>query len=528
MSLTFGSICSGIEAASQAWSPIGWRPAFLSEIAPFPRAVLQHHYPEIPLHGDFTTIKAGEYDTIDVLCGGTPCQAFSVAGMRAGLDDDRGNLSLEFLKLAERLQPRWLVWENVPGVLSSNGGRDFGAIVGGMVQLGYGVAWRVLDAQFVRVDGFARAVPQRRRRVVLVGYLGDRRRAQAVLFEQESLQGHTPPRRQTREDLAAGAENRTGDGSHWDGTGVHPSLNQSHNDGAIGYSNQELFSQRGAGLVAKSLLAKHNSSHAADVETLVPEVTGTLNHASGKSVPGDSAQDWNAGMLVPEVAGCLQERDSKGADSDTKPGHLIPIAFNARQDTDVSGEVAGPLNAGEPQDQAIAFSCKDHGGDAATEVAPTMRAMGHDDSHENGGGQLAVAFQQNSRSEVREIDGDGQIAGAVTAEPGVQQQNYVAYDLRGREGGADLEGPHDTASVRAASGGSSRSYVQIPNSVRLLTPRECERLMGFPDDYTLIPYRGRPAEKCPDGPRYKALGNSWAVNVFRWVGQRIDFVDKIS
>lgn len=200
--MRYGSICSGIEAASVAWHPLGWRASFLSEIEAFPRAVLSHHYQEVPLHGDFTTIRAGEYDPIDLLVGGTPCQSFSVAGLRGGLDDERGNLALEYLRLAQRLRPRWLVWENVPGVLSSGKGRDFGAILGGMVELGYGFAYRVLDAQYVRVDGFGRGVPQRRRRVFVVGHLGDWRRAAAVLFEPESLRGNPAPRRQAGEGIA--------------------------------------------------------------------------------------------------------------------------------------------------------------------------------------------------------------------------------------------------------------------------------------------------------------------------------------
>src|SRR5690606_2400421 len=145
------SVCSGIEAATVAWHPLGWEPVAFSEIDAFPRAVLSHHYPGVPLHGDFTTI-GNEYGPVDRLVGGTPCQSFSVAGLRGGLSDDRGNLALEFLRLAQRTRPLWLVWENVPGVLSSNGGRDFGAILGGMVELGYGVFYRVLDAQFIRVD----------------------------------------------------------------------------------------------------------------------------------------------------------------------------------------------------------------------------------------------------------------------------------------------------------------------------------------------------------------------------------------
>jgi hypothetical protein len=120
--MKYGSVCSGIEAASSAWHSLGWQPAFFSEIEPFPRAVLSHHYPSVPLHGDFTTIGADQYGAIDLLVGGTPCQSFSIAGLRGGLDDDRGNLALEFLRLAQRTRAKWLVWENVPGVLSSGGG----------------------------------------------------------------------------------------------------------------------------------------------------------------------------------------------------------------------------------------------------------------------------------------------------------------------------------------------------------------------------------------------------------------------
>jgi DNA (cytosine-5)-methyltransferase 1 len=183
--MIYGSVCSGIEAASVAWHPLGWRASFLSEIEAFPRSVLTHHYRDTPLHGDFTTIKAGQYEPIDLLVGGTPCQSFSVAGLRGGLDDERGNLALEYLRLADRLRPKWLVWENVPGVLHSNGGRDFGSILGGMVELGYGFAYRVLDAQYF-------GVAQRRRRVFVVGRLGDWRRAAAVLFERDSLSGDAP------------------------------------------------------------------------------------------------------------------------------------------------------------------------------------------------------------------------------------------------------------------------------------------------------------------------------------------------
>ena len=188
--MRYGSVCSGIEAASVAWGPLGWEPAFFAEIEKFPCAVLRRHYPKVKNHGDFTTIQpeSGQ-GAIDLLVGGTPCQDFSVAGLRAGMDGARGALTVEFARLAGRLRPRWVVWENVPGVLSIDEGRAFGTFLGLLGQLGYGVAYRVLDAQHF-------GVPQRRRRVFVVGYLGDWRRAAAVLFERHSLSGHSAPRRE--------------------------------------------------------------------------------------------------------------------------------------------------------------------------------------------------------------------------------------------------------------------------------------------------------------------------------------------
>lgn len=227
--MIYGSVCSGIEAATMAWHTLGWSPAFFSEIEAFPSAVLAHHYGSnmpgeplakngIPNYGDFTQIGP-DAGPIDLLVGGTPCQSFSVAGKRLGLDDPRGNLALEYLALARRLRARWIVWENVPGVLSSHTddeqdeeekgegdegleSADFATFLSFVQECGYGFAYRVLDAQYVRVDEFARAVPQRRRRVFLVGYLGDWRRAAAVLLEPESMRGDSAPRREAGQRTA--------------------------------------------------------------------------------------------------------------------------------------------------------------------------------------------------------------------------------------------------------------------------------------------------------------------------------------
>jgi DNA (cytosine-5)-methyltransferase 1 len=219
-------VCSGIGGCAAAWHPLGWETAFFAEIESFPAAVIEHHYAGVPNAGDFTSIKGDEYGPIELLVGGTPCQSFSVAGLRGGLSDDRGNLALEFLKLAGRTRPRWIVWENVPGVLSSEShtapdpcappppldmGRDgqevetedeytaeelhaLNCFLAGLSELGYGIAYRILDAQYF-------GVPQRRRRIFVVGHLGDWRAAAAVLFERHSLQGHPAPSRKTGEDV---------------------------------------------------------------------------------------------------------------------------------------------------------------------------------------------------------------------------------------------------------------------------------------------------------------------------------------
>jgi len=320
------SVCSGIEAASVAWAGLGWQCAAVAEIDAFACAVLAHRYPDVPNLGDFTAIEAHHVGPIDLLAGGTPCQSFSVAGKRAGLDDPRGNLTLEFLALARRLQPRWIVWENVPGVLSIDGGRTFGAFLGTLGQLGYGFAYRVLDACHF-------GIPQRRRRVFVVGCAGGAwQRAAAVLFERDSLRGKSAPSREARQNTA-----------------------------------------------------------------------GTLTARSGDCDENDAAD----GRLIAQYC-------TTGTGRRYDPESETLIAFNARQDP-----THGPV--------------------------------------------------------------------------------------------ADALGTKDTG-----------HGVKVGQTVRRLTPRECERLQGFPDDWTQVPYRGKPA--C-DGPRYRAIGNSMAVPVMQWIGERIALVD---
>lgn len=495
---TYGSVCSGIEAATVAWHPLGWKPAFFSEIDAFPRAVLAHHYPDVPLHGDFTTIQDGDYDPIDLLVGGTPCQSFSVAGLRGGLDDERGNLALEYLRLAQRLRPRWLVWENVPGVLSSNGGRDFGAILGGMVELGYGVAYRVLDAQFF-------GVAQRRRRVFAVGYLGDWRRAAAVLFERHGLSGHSAPSREARKGAA----------------------------------------------ISPSLRARANSSHRADSQAFIPDVGYALNAHGG----AHGRQDAESETLI---ATTLRARDmARGVDSDctdTLIAHSLrgegfdaseggtgrgtpiipvrPIGFNSREELVSSTEVFGSLGSSHPQAQAVAYGITrdaiDRSGEGAAQTAAERSGLGITEElaqtiKAKGPGAVAFALRGRDGGAMPEIGGDQ--AGALRAAAGGSSRDYVA--LRTNQTGAN----GSNLSYGVSQGLSSDEQppaVSNGSAVRRLTPTECERLQGFPDGYTRIGWRGKPESDCPDGPRYKALGNSMAVPCMSWIGRRIAAVEAIS
>lgn len=581
------SVCSGIEAATVAWEPLGWEPAAFSEIEPFPRAVLKHHYPDVALHGDFTTIEANQYGPIDLLVGGTPCQSFSIAGLRKGLGDDRGNLALEFLRLAQRKRPRWVLWENVPGVFSSlshdapdscppdidldgpdvpedgeeivvedeydaDENHAFSCFLAGLSELGYGLAWRVLDAQYVRVDGFARAVPQRRRRVFVVGYLGDWRRAAAVLLERESLRRDSPPCRKPGQGFAADVvSSLTASGRGVERAGetrgqdpvvavhapiVSPALKARDSKGPSSDGDGDGDGD-GAPLVAHSLRAEGFDASEDGTERGTPIVPVQGYSTSGVGYWRDGVGPLRAREQESHehlVAGTICKDSFSGGAGGRPEGaaanHFIPVAQKTNEGmADWRCPSCGEGNAADwyptcewcnwedKTDQTIAFDCKASGrnGFAVGEVAPTLRAMGSRTNHQNAGGQVAVA-----------------------------------YDLRGREGGALPEGPHDTANIRASSGGSSRSYVQTEMAVRRLTPRECERLQGFPDDFTLIPTGPRKKLEADylaylratypdldeetarrlaaDGPRYKALGNSMAVNVMRWIGERIQIVEEIT
>jgi DNA (cytosine-5)-methyltransferase 1 len=329
--LNYLSVCSGIEAATVAWHDFGWKPVGFSEIEKFPSQVLAHHYPQVTNFGDMTKYKEWKLnDPVGLLVGGTPCQSFSVAGLRKGLEDPRGNLALTYVGILDKFRPKWCIWENVQGVLSSGEGRDFGAFLGALAELGYGFAYRVLDAQYF-------GVAQRRKRVFVVGHLGDWKSAAEVLFESESLRGD----------------------------------------------------------IKKGKIEKQNAA------------TGFVSSVA--------------------IQGNLIGRD-KG----------------------------GPQGIGVSESE-------------------TMYTLTKADVHG--------------------------VATFVDTYNGTIQGNVSATMT------ADMAGPTH-----------SGPKIMQNMEVRRLTPVECERLQGFPDNYTNIP-------KSVDGNRYKALGNSMAVPVMRWIGNRIKQIE---
>jgi DNA (cytosine-5)-methyltransferase 1 len=462
---TFGSVCSGIEAASVAWHPLGWRAAWLAEIEPFPSAVLKHHYPEVPNLGDMTTlpdrIRSGEVEAPDLFCGGTPCQAFSVAGLRRSLDDARGNLSLTFCEIANAIdsvrrsagKPASIIfWENVPGVLST-ADNAFGCFLAGLAGeddplvppggkwtnagcvLGpqRAVAWRVLDAQYF-------GVAQRRRRVFVVASARDGFDPAAVLFEWEGVRRDSAPSREAGQGTAHATA---------------PCLTSS------GRGVERTGDTRGQDPV---------------VAVAVPS-TGDISHCLNAG--GMGRQDYETETLI---AHSLRGEGFDASEDGTGRGTpLVPVAF---ADTAPTLSVGAHGAAGHPHRQ--------HGNETAII------------------GMQPVAFTQNSRTDVCHAIGTGSGQGCATAAVGTDCFNG---DITG-----DVAA---TMGTRGSSQNASGPTVMQSMQVRRLTPVECERLQGFPDGYTAIPWRKKPASECPDGPRYKALGNSWAVPVVRWIGRRI-------
>ncbi|MBQ2630015.1 MAG: DNA cytosine methyltransferase [Kiritimatiellae bacterium] len=672
--MTYATVCSGIECMSAAVAPLGgWKPVFFSEIEPFPCSLLKHRYPTVPNLGDMTKITAERIgdeekwritngtDVIELagrlgcLAGGTPCQDVSVAGKRAGMAEGSGtrsSLAFHFARLCRELQPRWVLWENVPGVLTSNGGLDFAHFFRSIGECGYSLAYRILDAQWVRVDGLPRAVPQRRRRVWLVGHLGDSWRAPAeVLFEPQGVRGDSPPRRiagqgftgeagggaegagrpvptnsnggdvmpaLTARDLEArmtGQADRSGgyvmqpsgfdpyepggvksDSPEVSGALVNGSSPGFHN--AVCFENHQTDARTQEVDVAPTMGATHNAQ-AANNNPLVVAIDMDKNKPTNADKPvrkggagfGVSEKGASYTLTARDQHAVAYAIDSMGSNAmksknpksgcrqvecaptlttvDSAPvkpqGGTAVVAFlpgNSKKARSIAAdeEVSPTLmrTQGESGNKvAVAAECvgvfdmeagKSGARTDTSGVSPTILALHGTDPHavcsgfnaepgthvqtphENLGDTLAVShkcgvaigldrasFNQGKNAKfgfsVEEECAPTVVSkgpGAVSFEPGIAK----------REGAPHRFSDEVTSTLRSDMG-DNLPAVAVDYIVRRLTPLECERLQGLPDGYTMIPHRGKPAEECPDTPRYKALGNGWAVNCARWICQRI-------
>jgi DNA (cytosine-5)-methyltransferase 1 len=533
-----------MEAASVAWHHLGWTPVAFSEIEPFPSAILKHrfskpNYPyDVPNLGSLTEYQSWplEPGSIDLLVGGTPCQSFSVAGLRKGLADPRGNLALSFLGLADKLKARWVVFENVPGLLSSNGGKDFGSFLGALVELGYGFAYRVLDAQHF-------GVPQRRRRVFVVACLGDWRAPAEVLSLREGLRGYLETGNKKRKGVAADV------GAGVEASGLPRTVGTICADTHPGaYTGQDAYTGR---LIPAINPATNVQPYTASSFAQYAEGVGTVR-ASGGDLGGGSETLLTEPVPFRKFKRACSTTDNETwvpADAsntlnnfdlgDTRTTHAVvqPVAWtqNQREEVRLLGDKVGAIALpGTHQTNYIAEPVHQMPGS----VAPTIGASGPPYSRTGNerveAEALAITFtphivqasELRLRGQITEQDtcptllantksgdNDPLAVQAITFQPG---------NLR-REAGADPS--FTTTTTLKASAGDQTPHVATPMAVRRLTPVECERLQGFPDNWSRISWKGKPEEDCPDGPRYKACGNSMAVPVMRWIGERIAAVD---
>lgn len=410
--MNYLSVCSGIEAASVAWHDFGWSPLGFSEIEKFPSEVLKHHYPSVMNYGDMTKYKEWDFGTnrLDLLVGGTPCQSFSVAGLRKGLEDPRGNLALTYVGILDKFRPKWCIWENVPGVLSSNGGRDFGSFLGALAELGYGFAYRVLDAKNF-------GVAQRRRRVFVVGCSAGWELAAKVLFESESLSGDYSQSKRTKQRIATPTE------------------------GSLAYGGSD------------------------------PSCADTVTSKWAKGSGGPSGNE--CGLFVAH-----------------KVYETHPADSRVKEMGDTCQTVTSRWGTG--------------GGNV-----PLVHQIGCDVYNHAITGDVAATFTRNSGN--TNTAGPKVLVQAYSIREDAKANNFSATELEVT--------PALQATRPSVQSHHAQTFIAGLMAVRRLTPIECERLQGFPDNYTNI------KENCPDSPRYKALGNSMAVPVMRWIGQRIKKVE---
>ena len=601
------SLFSGVEACSVAWHHMdNWIPKVFAEFDAFPSAVLKHQFPHVPNVGDVTKHEWKQYEgQIELVVGGSPCQSFSVAGKRLGMDDPRGNLALHYLRIIDEVKPTWFIFENVPGLLSSDNGGDFATFLREVERIGYGCAYRVLDAQYF-------GVPQRRRRLFVVGHIdGDWRRAASVLFEPESLQGNNPPSRKKRQEAPRDAGPSTPSrGEYWNGRGIANTLTAKGDDDRMPDKDNfhavivpdvagALDTDMNQKLTHQSAVAGHLLPVGVDLfnQEETGEVHVPLRTAQGHGAPAVMTFDARGNGEGDVTNTLVGDHQSRVTDFTA----LAVQTFDARGNGE--GEVANTLLAGrnqagvsentalvvEPVDEENI--CFDHtfGQNAViyTDVSPTLKANG---AVPTSPAVCQTPFHQaknpaskddDTRWENTEIQptlntwvghNETKIQTAVVETvpiqilaknqngTGIGDDGSPSYTLTkmGNEGVISIGEAipiHDQATRFAGKRGDKQDgkgnglgigqegdpantltkndrhavaqHTPQELAVRRLIPVECERLQGFPDNWTQIPWKKKAQEDCPDGPRFKAMGNSMAVPVMRWIGEGIELVNRI-
>lgn len=528
--INYISVCSGIEAASVAWHDMGWEPVAFSEIEPFPSEVLKNRFPNTPNWGDMTKFNTWPDANVNLLVGGTPCQSFSVAGLRQGLKDPRGNLMLTFLAIAERYKPKWIVWENVPGVLSSNGGKDFGSFLGALGELGYGWAYRVLDAQWF-------GVAQRRKRVFVVGCLGDQRAAAEVLFESESVSRNPAPSREKRQAAAGSTEEGVGGSVQWTSPNGKDLVGALRARDYKGIGNDDLSEGRGlaisswwdGGQTSSTITTRSGGQYMPDKDNFQAVIQPTIidraafNQGTNAQYEPRIEQDETMSSLV-----------ARGPHAVAIQGNLIGRDAGGPQGVGASNEdLMYTLTKGDVHAVAHAFKIR---GGSPTETGEYGGTPGKAAGKGYlGSDELAftlaatqdqqIAFRKSKRAQ-SENDHETWVDDGVSN----TLNSFDTGDVRTTHAVVAVDTFNQTTNEHTSQTlGSSATdvnhygaVINPPMAIRRLTPVECERLQGFPDNWTQIPWKKKLAGECPDGPRYKACGNSMAVPVMRWIGQRIN------
>lgn len=584
--MEYGSICSGVEAATLAWRPLGWKAVFFAEVEPFPSAVLCYRFkatrplrpldpamadnekerktrelwrrqiaglPDggtIPNFGDFTLIKRKDVnEEIDLLVGGTPCQDLSIAGKRLGFEGQRSVLALDFVRLCFELGVRWVVWENVPAALSSRRGEDFGRFVSllcgwnvpvpesgwrkcGIVTPapgGFGVAWRVLDSQFTRVEQFPRAIPQRRKRLFLIGYSGQWKYPAKVLFDGEMCGGDTPPRRTKRQNASAGSEGGSASTDWWDGSQKAGTLTRTSDQQFMPDKGrlQCVIEQTGTDFLCYENHAPDSRIKSVEVsQSIVARMgTGGNNLPFLQEVPREP--ETAIGFIKNDAGGDLQ-----GFWNEVFPTMRTEVTPAVARDEcfhvsfcDANGKRKDRPNGGLYVTEAKAGKTVTAGGPGAETVIVEPIALDGDKmkpGERSGGSGMGVSEDGVMYTQtVKDVHA-------------VAYDECVPLDLRNATRDPEKHDAQNRQGVGIGEDGASMNTVtaaSVPGvgwqaTVRKLLPIECERLMGFPDNWTRISWKGKPEEECPDAPRYKACGNSMCVNVMAWIGERIEAVNQ--